>query len=71
MRREVLYNIVIEFGIPLKLVGPIEMCLKKSKVCIDNNLSDNISYSEWSETRRCFIVIAFHLCFRIQHQESP
>jgi len=25
------------------------------------------SYSEWSETRRCFIVIAFKLCFRIRH----
>jgi hypothetical protein len=26
-RREVLYNILIEFGIPNKLVGSIKMCL--------------------------------------------
>jgi len=29
-----------------------------------------ISCSEWSETRRCFIAIAFWLCFRIYHQEQ-
>jgi hypothetical protein len=27
VRREVLYNILIEFGVRRKLVGPIEMCL--------------------------------------------
>jgi hypothetical protein len=27
VRREVLYNILIEFGIPRKLVGVIKMCL--------------------------------------------
>jgi hypothetical protein len=27
VRREVLYNIVIEFGIPMKLVRLIKMCL--------------------------------------------
>jgi hypothetical protein len=30
-------------------------------------LSDKISYSEWPETRRCFIIIAFQLCFGICH----
>jgi hypothetical protein len=36
VRREVLYNILIEFGIPVKLVGLIETRLNKtnSKVCI-------------------------------------
>jgi len=29
------------------------------------------SYSDWSETRRCFIGIAFELCFRICYQDSP
>jgi hypothetical protein len=34
-RREVLYNILIEFGIPRKLVGLIQMCLNEtySTVC--------------------------------------
>jgi hypothetical protein len=34
--REVLYNILIEFGIPRKLVGIIQICLNetKSTVCI-------------------------------------
>jgi hypothetical protein len=30
VRREVLYNIVIEFGIPRKLVGLIKMCLNET-----------------------------------------
>jgi len=30
-----------------------------------------ISYSEWSETRKFVIAIAFQLCFRICHQEGP
>jgi len=29
VRREVLYNILIEFGIPMKLVRLIKMCLKR------------------------------------------
>jgi hypothetical protein len=30
VRREVLYNNLLEFGIPKKLVGLIEMCFNKS-----------------------------------------
>jgi hypothetical protein len=29
MRREVLYNILIEFGMPMKLVRLIKMCLNE------------------------------------------
>jgi hypothetical protein len=38
-----LYNILIEFGIPLKLVRLIKMCLNEtySKVHIGKHLSDN------------------------------
>ena len=42
VRREVLYNILIEFGIPMKLVGLIKMCLNEtySRVRVGKNLSD-------------------------------
>jgi len=42
IRREVLYNIFFEFGIPMKLVRPIKMCLTEiySRVRVDKNLSD-------------------------------
>jgi hypothetical protein len=43
VRREVLYNILIEFGIPMKLVRLIKMCLIEtySKVRIGKHLSDS------------------------------
>jgi len=42
VRREVLYNILIEFGIPKKLVRLIKMCLTDmySRVWVGKNLSD-------------------------------
>ena len=42
VRREVLYNILIEFGIPRKLVRLIKMCLTEmySRVWVGKNLSD-------------------------------
>jgi hypothetical protein len=44
VRREVLYNIVTEFGIPIELVGLIKMCLNEthSKVCIGKHLCDAV-----------------------------
>jgi hypothetical protein len=43
VRRKVLYNILIEFGIPMKLVRLIKMCLNEtySKVHIGKHLSDS------------------------------
>jgi hypothetical protein len=40
----VLYNILIEFGVPMILVRPIKMCFNEiySKVLIGKYLSDNI-----------------------------
>jgi hypothetical protein len=45
VKREVLYSILIEFGIPRKLVGLIKMCLNEtySTVHIGKNLSDKLS----------------------------
>jgi hypothetical protein len=42
VRREVLYNILIEFGVPMKLVMLIKMCLNVtySEVLIGKYLSD-------------------------------
>ena len=42
VRREALYNILIEFGIPKKLVRLIKMCLTEtySRVRVDKNLSE-------------------------------
>jgi hypothetical protein len=40
LRREVLYNIIIEFGVPMKLISLIKICLNEtfSKVCIGKYL---------------------------------
>jgi hypothetical protein len=45
VRREVLYNILIEFGIPRKLVGLIKMCLNEtySRVRTGKSVSDKFT----------------------------
>jgi hypothetical protein len=45
VKREVLYNILLEFGIPKKLVRLIKMCLNEtySKVRLGKLLSDTFS----------------------------
>jgi hypothetical protein len=72
VRGEVLYNILIKYGVPMNLVRLIKMCVNEtySKVATSKILSC-ISYSEWSETRKCFITIAFQLCFGICYDKVP
>jgi hypothetical protein len=43
VRREVLYNILVEFKVPMKLVRLIEMCLNEtnSKVRVGKHLTDS------------------------------
>jgi hypothetical protein len=43
VRREILYNILIEFGVPMKLVRLIKICLNETynKVRIAKHLSDS------------------------------
>jgi hypothetical protein len=73
VRRDALYNILIEFGIPRKLVGLIKMCLNEtnSRVRIGKNLSDKFSIENDLKQGDSLITIAFQLCFRICHQEGP
>jgi hypothetical protein len=42
VKREVLFNILIESGVPMKLVKLFKMCLNDtySKVCVGKDLSD-------------------------------
>jgi len=49
------------------------MCLNEIcfKVRIGKKSVWCISYSEWSETRRCFITIAFQFCFKLSYLEVP
>jgi hypothetical protein len=55
VRREVLYNILIEFDVPMKLVRLTKLCLKEtySKVRIGKNLSDNFPMLY----RHCFSIL--------------
>jgi len=48
------------------------MCLpeKYNRVCVGKNSSDSFLICERFETRRCSIIIAIQLCFRVRHQED-
>jgi hypothetical protein len=61
VRRAVWYNILIEFGVPMKLVTLINMCLNKpySKVCIDKHLSDSFPIQNGLNKE-----LIYHHCFQ-------
>jgi hypothetical protein len=68
VRRKLLYSILIEFGILKKLERFIKIFLNEtcSNVHRGKQLF-NVSYSEWSKSRRCFIAITVQYCFRIHN----
>jgi hypothetical protein len=65
--REVLYHIAIEFGVPMKLVRLIKMCLNKmcSKVCIGKHLSDTFSIQNVPKQGDALSPLLYNFAFRI------
>jgi hypothetical protein len=62
INREVLYNILVEFGIPKKLVRLIKMCLNEtySKVCIGKLLSDKFPLQNGLKQRDALSPLLFN-----------
>ena len=60
-----MYNIVIEFGIPMKQIVLMKMCLNETYSRVQ--VGKHVSYEEWLATRGWFNTIAFQLCFRVCH----
>jgi len=70
VRREVLYNIRIECGVPMKLVTPIKICLNEtcSKVRICKNLPDAFPIQHGLEKRDplWLLLLSFSLEYAIR-----
>jgi hypothetical protein len=64
----VFFNILIEFSISVNPVRPIQVCL--IQIYSAASIGKCISYLQWYESRRCFIAIAFQICFRIKPYED-
>jgi hypothetical protein len=64
-----LYNILIELGLPMKLVRLIKMCLNESysKFRLGKHLSDMFPIRIGLKQGDAFIFIAFPLCYRVYH----
>jgi hypothetical protein len=60
VKREVLYNILLEFGMPKKLVRLIKMCLNEtcSRVCVGKFLSETFPIQSGLNQ-------GYHCCFSI------
>ena len=69
VRREVLYNILMEFGIPKILIRLIKMCLTEtcSSVRVGKNLSDMFPIRNGLKQGGCSVTIVVQLCFRVCH----
>jgi hypothetical protein len=68
VRREVLYNILIEFGIPMKLVRLLKICLNEtySRVWVGKHLSDMFSSKNGLKQAMlyylCFSTLLYNVC---------
>jgi hypothetical protein len=65
VRREVLYNILIEFGVPMKLVRLIKMCLNAtySKVRNGKHLSDSFPIQNGLKQGDALSPLLFNISF--------
>jgi hypothetical protein len=70
VKREVLYNILLEFGTPKKLVRLIKMYLNEThrKIHVGKLLSDTFPIQNGLKQGNALFAIAFQLCFRICNQ---
>ena len=68
VRWEVLYNILIEFGISMRLVRLIKMCLAEtySRVRVGKNLSDMFPIRNGLKKRDALSPLLL-MCFRVHH----
>jgi hypothetical protein len=54
VRREVLYNILIEFGVPMKLVRLVKMCLNET--CGKVRIGKHLYHVYCHSFQLCFII---------------
>jgi hypothetical protein len=66
VRREVLYNIIIEFGVPMKLVRLIEMCLNEtySKIHTGKHLSNSFPIQNSLKQGDALSPLLFNFAFK-------
>jgi hypothetical protein len=72
VRKEVLYNILTQFGIPKKLVRLIKFCLSEtySRVRVDKNLSDMLIFGNVLKQVYVLSHSFLQLSFSIHHYAS-